>query len=662
MSNKHNLTPGSPGSSANKPDNKPADNLTEEVLKAGGKSQEEIDRMGKIDRGDEEFEATFDEKFRTTSSPVHRSVWGKRTPVKMFAAIPPSDKVDGKQRAHYLGQMDKCIAFVAKHREAGTVYGADNKVAQDVLDGLGNLGYWGVFIEPKFGGWGASLSDAMDFLTRMAAEGDATIAGMMSIHGCIGLVDPLNAYGNEAQQAKYLPKLASGEALSAFALTEPNAGSDLTALRTTAVLEGDNYRVNGRKLFISNILPGRTIALVVMIEGKPAVLVVELPAEENENFKLDRYGIHAVTHIHNYGIIFKDFLVPKENLVKPEVGDGLTIAYHGLNRGRIALCANAAGVMRQLLQSLLPWIAVRDTFGVAIGERELVLGRVGKMASMIMGADALVKWCSSMLDAGYRGELECIIAKTFGASSLQEAAIDLTLKTHGGRSFRKGHIVGDNIHDLLAPGIYEGQDDMLSMALFKGLIKAHGEKYMGPIAKKLATHKIKNFNPANPSHAWKLRNELLALAGWIVKAELNRGDKQKVAGLAPSLQRHVDFATKHFRALPRIINGKLLKHQMKLADRQLVMIDLSLDVQRTVTILAVCQHAQSLGDEASILAADVLCQDLIRKIKPAPVSEQYQRAVSKLGKLVAEGKFKQLKGTMESAIIAPYERHVTAGK
>jgi len=638
--------------------NKPSDNLTEEVLKSGGKTQEEIDRMGKIDRGDEEFEATFEEKFRTTSSPVHRSVWGKRTPVKMFAALPATNTVDSKQRATYLGLMDQCIAYVASHRDAGTIYGADNKIAVEVLEGLGKLGYWGCMIDTKFGGWGASYSDSMNFLTRMAAEGEATIAGMMSIHGCIGLVDPINAFGNEAQQAKYLPRLASGEALSAFALTEPNAGSDLTALRTVAVLEGDFYRVNGRKLFISNVVPGRTIALVALIDGKPAVLITELPKEENEQFKLDRYGIHAVTHIHNYGIIFNDFLIPKENLLVPNVGDGLTIAYHGLNRGRIALCANAAGVMRQLLQSMVPWNAFRRTFGDAIGNRELVTMRVGKTASMIVGADALVQWCSSMLDAGYRGELECIIAKIFGASSLQEVGIDMALKTHGGRSFLKGHIVGDNLHDLLAPGIYEGQDDMLAMAFFKGLVKAHGEKFMGPIAKKLGQHKIKNFNPMNPSHAWKLRKELLGLAGWIVKSELNRSDKQKVAGLTPALQRHVDFATKHFRALPRTVNGRLLKHQMKLADRQLVMINLSMEVQRTVTILAVCQHAQAMGDEATILAADVLCQDLIRKIKPALVSDKYMRDVTKLGQLVAEGKFKQLATTMHSAIIEPYAQNV----
>ena len=631
----------------------PSDNLAEEVLRQGGKSAEEIERMGKLDRGDEEFENTFEEKFRTTGSPIHRAVWQNKTPVHKFGTV-GQPEVDPAQRAHYLAQMDKCVAFVKAHRDAGTVYGADNKVTDEVIDGLAKLGYWGALIETKYGGWGCSVVDFMSFLTRMAHVGDATVAGMASIHGCIGLVDPISAYGNDAQKAKYLPRLASGEALSAFALTEPNAGSDLTALRTTAVLDGDHYKVNGRKLFISNILPGRTIAIVCLIDGKPSVLISELPKTETAEFSLDRYQIHAVTHIHNYGIIFKDFLVPKENLLVPPVGDGLTIAYHGLNRGRIALCANAAGTMRQLLKSMMPWIDFRWTYGDKIGNRELVLRRAGRVASMILGADALVEWCSSMLDQGYRGELECIVAKIFGSESLKETAVDLALKTHGGRSFLKGHIVGDNIHDLLAPCIYEGEGEMLAMAFFKGLVKDHGNKFMGPIAKQLSNHKIKKFNPANPSHAWKLRKELTALTAWIVAAELNRSDKQRVAGMPANLQRHIDFATANFRRLKRTVNYAMLKHQMKLADRQLTMVALSMDVQRTVTMLAACMYAAKRGDEASILAADVLCQDLSRKIKPSVEPESYFRDVTRLGKLVGEGKFAQIDDTMEHAVLKPY--------
>src|SRR5690606_33372679 len=121
-----------------------------------------------------------------------------------------------------------------------------------------------------------------------------------------------------------LPKLASGERLSAFALTEPCAGSDLTALRTRAERVGDEYVVNGEKLFITNVVPGRTIGLVCLIEDRPAVLIIDLPESENEHFQLKKYGLYALKHTYNQGIIFKDFRVPAENLLQPIRGDGLT--------------------------------------------------------------------------------------------------------------------------------------------------------------------------------------------------------------------------------------------------------------------------------------------------------------------------------------------------
>src|SRR5438477_350378 len=138
-------------------------------------------------------------------------------------------------------------------------------------------------VEPKDGGQGVSFQRFTSFLTKMATY-DAMVAGMASIHGCIGAVDPVRTFGTEEQKQRFLPRLASGERLSGFALTEPCAGSDLTALRTRAERVGDDYLVTGEKLFITNVGPGRTIGLVCLIEGKPAVLIADLPDHEDEHF------------------------------------------------------------------------------------------------------------------------------------------------------------------------------------------------------------------------------------------------------------------------------------------------------------------------------------------------------------------------------------------
>ena len=119
------------------------------------------------------------------------------------------------------------------------------------------------------------------------------------------------------------------------------------------------------------------------------MLIVDLPEEENEHFQLSKYGLYALKHTYNQGIVFNDFRVPAENLLKPTRGDGLTIAYHGLNLGRVSLCANAAGTMRLMMASMLPWAKYRETYGERIDKRELVRRRIGRLAGLIVACDAL---------------------------------------------------------------------------------------------------------------------------------------------------------------------------------------------------------------------------------------------------------------------------------
>jgi acyl-CoA dehydrogenase len=438
--------------------------FAEEALRLGGKSEDEARRTGAIDKADEQVESLFAPQYQTVNSPVHKAVWEGQTPLDLFSP-PPLAESESCDAA-----MEKSLAIVRRRKEEGNLYDEKGKVSEESLRELGEAGYWGMLIDPKYGGQGATFARFARFLIRMATI-DPMTAGLASVHGCIGAVDPVRSFGTPEQKERLLPKLASGESLSAFALTEPNAGSDLTALRTTATLVGDHYEINGEKLFITNVIPGRTIGIVVMLEGKPAVLIADLPAEENEHFQIVPYGLYALRHGHNYGLKFNRFLVPKENLLEPKVGDGLTIAYHGLNLGRVALCSSAAGTMRILLANLLPWADFRRTYGQAINTRELVRRRIARMAALIVGCDAMVAWTSWLIDQGYRGELECVVAKIFGSEALKEAAIELFMKTHGGRSFLHGHLFGDNVYDFLAPCIYEGEGEMLGT----GVLQIAGE-------------------------------------------------------------------------------------------------------------------------------------------------------------------------------------------
>jgi alkylation response protein AidB-like acyl-CoA dehydrogenase len=631
-----------------RPEAAPEASFAETALKLGGKSEEEARRMGAIDRADDQVEQLFKAQYQTTSSPIHRAIWEHTLPVELFETADESTPPDVQE------VMSHSLDVVREHRTEGTLLNADRKISEQVLADLGKVGYWGLLVDREYGGLGAPLRSFMPFLTQMALV-DPTIAGLASVHGCIGAVDPVRTFGNDEQKRRFLPKLASGERLSAFALTEPGAGSDLTALRTRARLVGDKYLVTGEKLFITNVAPGRTIGLVCLIDDKPAVLICDLPPAENEQFKLVKYGLYALKQTYNRGIIFKDFPVPAENLLSVPKGNGLTIAYHGLNLGRVALCANAAGNMRLMMASMVPWANFRQTYGEAIARRELVRRRLGRLAGLVVACDALVAWCSTLLDQGYRGEMECIIAKIFGSESQKEAAIELFMKTHGGRSFLHGHLFGDHVHEYLAPCIYEGEGEMLGMALFKSLVKQHGTQYFEPVGKTLAANKMKTFSPANPLHVWKLRKALVPYGSWWAGELVARKWRTELGPLQGELREHAIFAIRGLQAMPLEISAAMRKHQLKLADRQCRMSELSSRVQKLVVMLATSLYAAKQNDEVVRSAADVICRQFTHELTGRPPSDRFYRAINTLGEQIATGKFASIAGLAPDEILMKYD-------
>jgi len=626
----------------------PEASFAETALKLGGKSEEEARRMGAVDRADDQVERLFQPQYQTTSSPIHRAVWERSLPVELFAPSEESTPSAVQQ------VMSRSLDVVRRHREGKSLYNSEGKIAETVLADLAGAGYWGLLVDREFGGHGAPLRSFMPFLTQMA-QVDPTTAGLASVHGCIGAVDPVRAFGSYEQKRRFLPRLASGERLSAFALTEPGAGSDLTALKARARLVGNQYLVTGEKLFITNVTPGRSIGLVCLIDDKPAVLIADLPPAENEQFQLVKYGLYALKHTYNRGIVFRDFPVPAENLLQVPKGNGLTIAYHGLNLGRVALCASAAGNMRLLMASMLPWADFRRTYGEAIARRELVRRRLARLAGLIVACDALVAWCSTLLDQGYRGEMECIIAKIFGSESQKEAAIELCMKTHGGRSFLHGHQFGDNVHEYLAPCIYEGEGEMLGMALFKSLVKQHGTEFFEPVGKALAAAGMKTFSPANPAHVWKLRSVLVPYAKWTLGEKLARKSHSELGPLPETLRAHALFAIRGLQQMPLEISTAMRKHQLKLADRQCRMSELSGRVQKLVVMLATALYAARQSDEVVRAAADAICQDLARELTGRRPDDRYFRSMNQLGESIAAGKFPAIGGVNSDEILMKYE-------
>jgi alkylation response protein AidB-like acyl-CoA dehydrogenase len=608
-----------------------AASFAEEALRIGGKSDEEVKRMGAVDAADERVDALFGARYQTSHSPIHRAVWDQDDVVREF----DSASFPGEESAAIGETMRKCFELVLRHRTEGTLVDEHGKISNPVLSDLAGAGYWGLLIDREFGGAGASFAQFASFLTKIATA-DPTVAGLASVHGCIGAVDPLTAFGTPDQKRRLLPLLASGQRLSAFALTEPCAGSDLTALRTVAVRDGDDFLVTGEKLFITNVVPGRMVGIVCKIDDVPSVLIAELPDQETPEFQLKKYGLYALRRAYNQGILFNRLRVPGANRLIPTAGDGLTIAYHGLNRGRIALCATAAGTMRLMLADILPWARYRRTYGGAISTRELVQRRVAHLAGSIVACDALTKWCSRMLDQGYRSELECIVAKVFASEAQKEAAIELHMKTHGGRAFLKGHLFGDNIHDMLAPCIYEGEGEMLNMAFFKSLVKQHGRTYFEPIGKALQAAGIRQPNLTNPAHAWALRKPLWSYAKWYFGRKLTFRVQPDLPKLSENFVEHVEFATQFLRRSADEISSTMTKHQLRLPDRQCRMAELSSRVQTAVVILVTSLYSGQHADDTVRRAGDGLCRRLRMQLTGKRPSDRYFKETTKLGGEIAE--------------------------
>jgi hypothetical protein len=230
------------------------------------------------------------------------------------------------------------------------------------------------------------------------------------------------------------------------------------------------------------------------------------------------------------------------------------------------------------------------------------------------------------------------------------------MKTHGGRSFLHGHIFGDNVHEYLAPCIYEGEGEMLGMAFFKSLVKQHGTQFFEPIGKALQKAGIKKPNPMNPAHLWALKGAMGPYATWLMKQYVSPNRTPTLPPMPPELLRHAEFAADALQRSPLEISGAMRKHQLKLADRQCRMSELSSRIQKLVIVLCTSLYAARRDDEVVRQAADVICQDLTRELNGARPSDRYFRGVTALGATIAEGGFKSIAGLHPDEIMMPYEQ------
>jgi hypothetical protein len=280
---------------------------------------------------------------------------------------------------------------------------------------------------------------------------------------------------------------------------------------------------------------------------------------------------------------------------------------------------------------------------------------MGELAGLIVACDALVAWCAGLIDRGYRGEMECIVAKIFGSEAQKHAAVEYFMKTHGGRSFLVGHNFGDHIHEYLAPCIYEGEGEILALGFFKSLVKHHGKTYFEPLGKAMAAAGIRKPNPLNPAHAWALKDAALPYAKWMIGRRLRPVATAHLPDMPKPLREHAEFACDRLQRMALEISGTMSRFQLKLADRQCRMAELSQRAQDLITMLTTSLYGARHDEPLVRDAADVLCQNLRQKLLGRRPTNHYFRRTTELGAAIAEGQFRSLAGVEADEILMPYQ-------
>jgi butyryl-CoA dehydrogenase len=329
---------------------------------------------------------------------------------------------------------------------------------------LGQLGMLGVFIPEKYGGAGLDNVAYALVIEELSVE-CASTGVIVSAHSSLASW-PILGLGSEANRGRYLPKMATGEWLGCFALTEPQAGSDAAGQKTRAVRDGDSYVINGTKNFITN---GPEAAVCILFANTApdqshngiSAFIVETASPGFAVTRVeDKMGIHGA---HSAQLSFSDLRVPRANLLIDE-GEGFKVAMKTLDGGRIGIAAQAVGIGRAALEASLKYASERQTFGHPIASYQAIQWKLADMAVEVDAARLLTLHAAALKDAGQPCTKQSAMAKLFAAETAMKAAIE-AVQIHGGYGYTKEFKVERYFRDAKITEIYEGTSEIQRLVI-----------------------------------------------------------------------------------------------------------------------------------------------------------------------------------------------------
>jgi len=347
---------------------------------------------------------------------------------------------------------------------------AADEYPADIVDAMKELGLFGATIGAEYGGLGLGASTYSKIVERVSAVW-MSVSGIFNSH--LIMCAAVERFGDDEMKRHYLPKFASGEMRGAIALTEPDCGTDLQGIRTRAVKDGDDYIINGNKMWITNSVQGHALACLVKTDpdAEPAhrgmsLLLVE-KAWGYEASKLKKLGYRGVD---TGEVRFSDVRVPAKNLIGGAEGRGLQQILSGLELGRINVAARGVGVARACLEESVAYAQTRKTFGKPICQHQSIQIKLADMATKVEAARLLVEQAAAAYDTGERCDMEAGMAKLFATEAAVENSIE-AMRLHGAYGYSPEYNIERYYRDAPLLAIGEGTNELQRIIISRQLVE-----------------------------------------------------------------------------------------------------------------------------------------------------------------------------------------------
>lgn len=346
-----------------------------------------------------------------------------------------------------------------------------------IVDQMKELGFFSLNVPEEFGGLGVPVSVYSEVMEELSF-GWSSLPSFINSHNTISSI--IAKFGTEAQKARYLPRLATGELRGSVSMTESNAGSDLQAIRTSATLQPDGqYKLSGNKIFVTN--GGRATVYVVLVKTDPnavpaksgmSLFIVE---KGTKGFRTGEiYQKMGFKHVDTAELIFDDVLLPQSQLLGGEAGKGLSQLLDVIETGRIVIAAAAVGTAKAALEAAVRFSRERQTFGVPISNHQAIQGHLANMATQVTAARLLVREAARFKETGQRADMIAGMAKMFASEVCAEVALTC-VRVHGGYGYVSDFPAERYYREAAYYVVVEGTNEIQKMIIARRLLAGDGE-------------------------------------------------------------------------------------------------------------------------------------------------------------------------------------------